>query len=96
MFLRIEEQEFIARYEVVYTHFPEKLCSEEYSKTRGLPHGLDVLQSDAYTITKKPLHVSRHSILAATVCTYTILVKAHPFSHLLFCCSHFDFITAQC
>ncbi len=75
--------DFASRYEVVYTHFPEMLYSEEYSKMRGLPRGLDILQSDAYTITKKPLHVSRHAILAATVCTYSVLVKTLLISHLV-------------
>jgi len=64
---RRDEAEFASRYNTVYTHFPEMLCSEEYSKMRGLPYGLDVLQSDAFTINKRHLYKSRHAIFAAKV-----------------------------
>ena len=81
-FIRRDELDFASRYEVVYTHFPEMLYSEEYSKMRGLPHGLDVLQSDTYTINKKCLYKSRHAIFAAKVS----MPFPHSSRHSLYLC----------
>ena len=92
---RTEEKEFAARYEAVYNHFPEMLQSDEYSKMRGLPHGLDVLQSEAYTINKKPLHMSRHAILAAKVCTYLSSLRVCFFLVIVFCLLIFRFYSVM-